>query len=611
MKLLQSLAHASLLTAGIVSGNTSSDVLTDIEDTASCAQCRTLLFSLKALARFGDQAVVNALTAGCIRAGAEDEDVCKGIIDQEGPIVARTIRNVAIPSHTSDLLCTVLLAQCDVPKVRPHRVKFLKIKPNTTRPVPSGQEPIRFVHFSDVHIDLDYEVGSNTNCTKPICCRSFTPVDAPGNNSYPAGPYGDHNCDSPKTLEQSFYAAMNVFAPDAKFALFTGDIPEHHVWLVNQSSVTHSIEDTYDEMSSAFKIPVFGTLGNHEAAPVNSYPFRGVIDPISSQWVYDIASKAWSRWIGKESKAADEYGAYSYKVPNMNLRIISLNTNLFYKFNLWVYEADMQYDPNRQFKWLVDELQSAEDAGERVYIIGHMPPGVNDALHDGSNYFDQVVNRYDATIAAMFWGHTHKESFELSYSNHSDLSHLTASMVSYISPSLTPTSGSPAFRVFTVDPITFGVLDITTYSAPLEHPGYQKKGPVWSEYSSAKDTYGRLIGWTDSMSELTPAFWHNVTEAFEVDQEAFQAYYNRKGRGWETAECIDDCKKDEICQLRAAEAQYNCQVPNRRFPSDRKTRQLGIKIDGDECHSSGLANILQSIASRGAEKRLIEPKQDL
>jgi sphingomyelin phosphodiesterase len=64
----------------------------------------------------------------------------------------------------------------------------------------------------------------------------------------------------------------------------------------------------------------------------------------------------------------------------------------------------METDPSGQLAWLVSELQAAEDAGERVYIIGHMPMGAGDAFYDGSNYFDQIVNRYDATIAALFFG---------------------------------------------------------------------------------------------------------------------------------------------------------------------------------------------------------------
>jgi hypothetical protein len=32
--------------------------------------------------------------------------------------------------------------------------------------------------------------------------------------------------------------------------------------------------------------------------------------------------------------------------------------------------------------------------------------GVGDVLHDPSNYFQQIVNRYSATIAALFFGET-------------------------------------------------------------------------------------------------------------------------------------------------------------------------------------------------------------
>lgn len=33
-----------------------------------------------------------------------------------------------------------------------------------------------------------------------------------------------------------------------------------------------------------------------------------------------------------------------------------------------------------------------------------MPMGSADALRDGSNYFNQVIDRYSATIAALFFG---------------------------------------------------------------------------------------------------------------------------------------------------------------------------------------------------------------
>jgi sphingomyelin phosphodiesterase len=37
---------------------------------------------------------------------------------------------------------------------------------------------------------------------------------------------------------------------------------------------------------------------------------------------------------------------------------------------------------------------------------------------------------------------------------------------------LTPTSGPPAYRIYDVDPKTFGVLDFTVYIANISDPAY-------------------------------------------------------------------------------------------------------------------------------------------
>jgi sphingomyelin phosphodiesterase len=247
------------------------------------------------------------------------------------------------------------------------------------------------------------------------------------------------------------------------------------------------------------------------------------------------------------------------KYPAGNLRIISFNTNLYYKENFWLYEKTMETDPSGQLAWLIGELDAAETAGERVWLLGHMPMGSGDAFHDASNYFNQIVQRYDATIAALFYGHTHKDEFEIACSNYTDQSAQTATMMSYIAPALTPTSGKPTFRVYSVDPVTFGVLDYTVYIANMSSSTYQSK-PTWQKYYSIKETYGSLLSppVTDSASELTPAFWHNVTALFDSDDSVFQDYIARKSRGWDVSSCTGDCKTSEICQLRAAEAQYNC-----------------------------------------------------
>lgn len=603
MQLLRFLAAFAALFVVQSAAQSASSILSAIEKAATCGACETILVALQTLAHLGNAAFVSTFTTVCTLAGVEDADVCAGAIALEGPILAHDLRVMTIPSHTAQLFCSTIFGLCDYPAVTPYTVSFPKPKPVTTRPSPSGKSPIQVVHFSDIHVDLSYETGSNYNCTKNICCRPYTSEDAPGNTDFPCGPNGNHQCDSPKTLEQSLYAAIEQYAPNAAFALFTGDVVEGAVWLVNQAEVTSDLNSAYSAMSSGLRMPVYAATGNHDAAPVNSFPPEAVDTTITSQWVYDTLSADWTQWIGSTAAGqADDYGAYSYKLSDHNLRIISINTNMYYKANYWLYEQTMETDPDGQLAWLVSELQTAETAGERVYIIGHMPLGSGDTLHDGSNYLNQIFNRYEATIAGIFMGHTHKDEFEIGYSDYSAQSASTATTMTYISPALTPTSGSPAFRVYTVDPETFGVLDMTEYTTSLEAASYQTTGPTWSEYYSAKAAYGPLVGVTDAAAELTPAFWHNLTAVFETDDTAFQAYYARKSRGWNVGSCTGGCKTDEICQLRAAEAQHNCVEvkPGVNFKKAKRDQIAASHAQDTECHGSQFRNLIAAIVGKEA-----------
>ncbi|KKY17767.1 putative sphingomyelin phosphodiesterase [Phaeomoniella chlamydospora] len=542
--------------------DTISDILTDIEEALECTACETLLVVLKALAHLGNDAFVDVITAVCTDLGIEDADVCEGAIGLEGPILAHDLRVMDIPSHTAQLFCSTVFGLCDYPEVTVYDVPFPSEKPaNSSRPAPSGQTPIQVVHISDIHIDRFYETGASYNCTKNICCRPYTAADAPGNTSYPAGEYGNVNCDTPISLEESMYNAIQTLVPNASFTIFTGDVVEGAVWLVNETEVTDDLNDAFSRMT-ALNL-VYGVVGNHDAAPVNSFPPAAIDTTIDSQWVYSTLSNAWEQWIGSTAAATEaNYGAYSVKYPSGNLRLISFNSQLYYKENFWLYEKTMETDPDSQFAWLVAELNAAESAGERVWLMGHMPMGAGDALHDGSNYFNQIVTRYSDTIAALFFGHTHKDEFEITYSDYTNQSSSNAIAMSYIAPALTPTSGNPTFRVYTVDPVTFGILDYTTYITNISSPTYQS-GPVWEKYYSVKETYGALVSppVTNVSAELTPSFWHSLTSLFESNDTIFQEYYTRRTRGYDTTNCTDsddNCKTDEICQLRAAEAQYNC-----------------------------------------------------
>ncbi|THU99730.1 hypothetical protein K435DRAFT_937701 [Dendrothele bispora CBS 962.96] len=177
------------------------------------------------------------------------------------------------------------------------------------------------------------------------------------------------------------------------------------------------------------------------------------------------------RWHGAVDVVLDRWWFETFG----NARIISLNTGFWYKVNFWLYgSTESQPDPNGLLSFMVPQLQEAEDAGERVWIMGHIPMGGRDVFHDQSNYYDQVIQRYRRTIVGQFFGHTHADKFQLAYSNYSYQTKDTATSMSWIAPVLTPRSGNPAFKVYDVDPDTYEVMDMKVYSSDLRSPDIRK-----------------------------------------------------------------------------------------------------------------------------------------
>jgi sphingomyelin phosphodiesterase len=148
-----------------------------------------------------------------------------------------------------------------------------------------------------------------------------------------------------------------------------------------------------------------------------------------------------------------------------------------------------------------------------------------------------------------------------------------------------------------VDPVTFGVLDYTVYYTNISSPTYQSAGPTWSALYSAKELYGSALGIKDPAAELTPGFWHNLTALFESDDSLFQTYNGLKSRNYDLSTCTGSCKTGEICQLRAAQAQFNCGTvqPGVHFKRDVAHTPSGTSAVAGECDGSQSIPILSII----------------
>ncbi|KAJ7185414.1 sphingomyelin phosphodiesterase [Mycena filopes] len=584
------------------------DLINGFKNAVDCASCHALLVPLKLLAELGDAAFVPALVAACKVFKLEDDDVCTGAITEQGPILAHVLRSISPFKQTATKLCAGTLGLCQSPAVNQYKFPLPERK-RAAAPISStGRTPFQVVHFSDVHIDREYVAGSDANCKKPICCRNFANSAVPP--SQPAGPFGSHSCDSPVALVKSMLQETSVFA-QAAFSIFTGDVPAAAVWLVNKTGVTNDLEQFNEELGEMLDAPVFPAI-------VNNFPREDNVGSFNAQWVFDLEGKQWAQWTN--STAADEEthfsGSYAVTAPGTNLRIISLNTVYWYKLNFWLYDSDTpEPDPRGILAFLVTQLQAAEDASQRAWIIGHMPPGSVDTLNDQSNYYDQIVQRYKDTIAAQFFGHTHRDEFEVAYSDYGDRSRETAVSVAWIAPALTPRSGNPGFKVYDIDPDTYEIMDAKVYFVDLANPNYQIK-PEWSLYYSARAQYAPLIipDWPPT-APLNASFWHAVTEAFEADDAAFQRYNEIVTRGApNVAPCDAACKAALICQMRAARAEDNCYVPKLLTkPMRRATEEATEMRSGlpeDQCEGAGLGYLLSQLALKVAPGVALEEPMD-
>ncbi|KDQ58411.1 hypothetical protein JAAARDRAFT_34199 [Jaapia argillacea MUCL 33604] len=543
-----------------VTGSFVNDIIAALEQAVDCGSCHAALAPLQMLAHMGDKTFVKTIVAVCVVLRIEDPDVCDGAIAEQGPILAHSLRSISITGETATLLCDAVFGLCQPPPVHPLTIQFPKVEPYPPKQfVSSGKPRIQVAHFSDVHIDRQYTVGSETNCTKPICCRQYPDSSPP--LIKPARENGEiRMCDTPGELADSMLEAVGHVAPDLGWAIFTGDVAEAAVWSLDRKEVSNDLKLFNEQLGEKLDVPVYGVFGNLDISPVNGFP-RNTTVIEDAQWVFDLQSDGWAQWITSSSAAqlAENSGCYSSVVPGTNLRMVSISTNYWYKQNFWLYDSDTrQHDPNGILAFMVQELQAAEDEGQRAWIFGHMPMGGGDVLHDQSNYYNQIIKRYRNTIAGQFFGHTHGDHFQIAYSDYDNQTPETAMSFASIAPALTPRSGHPAFKIYDIDPDTYELMDVKVFYTNMTEPSFRRK-PQWKLYYSAQETYGPLItGHKIHQDPLSPAFWHNLTEVFATNHTALGQFLQRRNRSERPRRCVGYCVEKTICDMRAFRSENNC-----------------------------------------------------
>jgi hypothetical protein len=549
----------------------------------NCSKCIAALNVGKLVAQVAPEALPPVFISLCQSTGFASNSSCQATYAAQalGSIWTQVLAYADVSGQDGQYICNSLSSTfCPTPVVNTLNTTGLFPKPKPANPkIPEASgKRVKVLHISDLHLDPRYFASSEANCSSSFCCRTNIKSNgANGTISLPAPLFGSFKCDSPWDL---LAAAMEAIEPltginnGKNFAIYTGDSAAHDPANQISRAYTEYCENAvYNLIKSYVKAPVYATLGNHDTSPVAIDSPHTLPGPLGGQftWNYDHVSSLWQAegWIDSETaaEARIHYGAYSTVTP-FGLKIISLNTDFWYRSNILNFINTTNPDVSGMQSFLIQELQAAEDAGQRVWIIGHVLSGWDgtNPLPNPTNLFYQIVERYSPhVIANVMFGHTHEDQNFIFYSNNGTTRNASTALTpGWVGPSVTPLNNlNSGFRLYEVDTSTFDVLDAWTfYSNVSTYPGLDSShsGPTYALEYSTRDAY--QIGWPAG-APLNATYWHGITEAMEQNRTLVSLYNTHQGKqSVLSPNCTSDaCAQAKICYMRSASAPIGRECP--------------------------------------------------
>jgi hypothetical protein len=280
-----------------------------------------------------------------------------------------------------------------------------------------------------------------------------------------------------------------------RFVIYTGDLPAHYpcansCYLPPDKRASHNanlraILADLRGLVAKSRTPLFVVPGNNDglAGDYTSFADSAQATPFSlvpkAGNPYPALNVAPRCGISPCLLAAPHprMGYYAAS-PIKGLRLIGLNTIIWGTSYLPVDGVSQLEAGQAQMAWLVEQLKAAKVAGDKIYILMHIPPGV-DAYSasqgktpasmwaqlpatgpDWQDQFLKIVNDNSANVAGLLYGHTHMDELRLIY----DRSGANAREVAISSPGVTPQHhNNPGFKAFYYHPNSMELTDFVTY----------------------------------------------------------------------------------------------------------------------------------------------------
>ncbi|KAJ4436564.1 hypothetical protein ANN_16597 [Periplaneta americana] len=363
------------------------------------------------------------------------------------------------------------------------------------------------------------------------------------------------------------------------YIYMTGDIVDHAVWDTSVQKNKDVITKVLTQIKTDFPdTPVYPVLGNHEPSPLNVYAPHNITDEkVTTMWLYELIADLWSVWLPEEAKETILRGGFYTALAKPGFRIIGLNNNVCYTFNWWLWHNPK--DQDEQLLWLAQTLLEAEKNGEKVHILGHIPSGDNSCLRTWSREFHKIMDRFEATVTAVFNGHTHHDHFHVYYSTEDPT---RANNVAFNGGSVTPfTNLNSNYKAYTMDS-NYNILDIDTWIFNLTDANiHGNSTPTWFKLYSFQEAYG--------VPSLSPADLDVLTHKMATNVSLLQEY--ARSRTVQEEDDEDNGDKRRIMSIKGEQWKYKKDKETRRRQGERgkyKEKSLEYAISEVQDNRKGL-----------------------
>jgi sphingomyelin phosphodiesterase acid-like 3 len=341
--------------------------------------------------------------------------------------------------------------------------------------------------------------------------------------------------DTPYALFDSSLKSMRSRQPDAKFMILSGDLIAHAFTCRYatvfpsaapgdyQAFVVKTIDFVVSRLRSTFPgMPVYAALGNNDSG-CGDYK----LDANSTFFAETAPVITEALPTSQRKQALEEFkpgGYYSVTMaePMHGTRLIALNDNLISpKYTTCAGQPDPA-PAAAELDWLQRQLAQARAAHQKVWVFGHIPPGVDPystvaklrnvcagkspseflASDDMAN---TLVDSSDIIRLGIF-GHTHMDELRL-FGRDADTA--SKQVPIKVVASISPVDGNiPSFTVARIDP---AAAVLTDYDV-VEASNQTGIDATWkTEYNYAA---------TFKQNDFAPAALHHLIADFKADPKA-------------------------------------------------------------------------------------------